>query len=194
MSPCHRDTYDNSFGLSAQRLAALWVRHARLHREWIHSSNNRHETDHVTLQGRPFAWQEAQIALVTIMQRFDLVMHDPTYELELKQTLTIKPHNFYIHALPRKDKPRLLAIPSSVLLSGNSAPERAPSSTTVAGDATSLHPLYVLYGSNTGSSEAFAQRLASAAASHGEWLAHPARPVAIIPAQDSVPLWAPWTR
>ncbi|RPD56624.1 cytochrome P450 [Lentinus tigrinus ALCF2SS1-7] len=117
--------------------------------------------------GRPFAWQEAQMALVTIIQRFDLVMHDPTYELELKQTLTIKPHNFYIHAHPRKDKPRLLAIPSSTLLTSNPAPEQASSGATVSGDAASLHPLYVLYGSNTGNSEAFAQRLASAAASHG---------------------------
>ncbi|TFK90994.1 bifunctional P-450/NADPH-P450 reductase [Polyporus arcularius HHB13444] len=117
--------------------------------------------------GRPFAWQEAQITLVTIMQRFDLVLHDPTYELELKQTLTIKPHNLYIHALPRKDKPRLLATPSTTLISGDSSRERASSGATVAGDAASLHPLYVLYGSNTGSSEAFAQRLASAAASHG---------------------------
>ncbi|RPD57416.1 bifunctional P-450/NADPH-P450 reductase [Lentinus tigrinus ALCF2SS1-7] len=117
--------------------------------------------------GRPFAWQEAQIALVTIMQRFDLVMHDPTYELELKQTLTIKPHNFYIHALPRKNIPRLLAIPSSTLLTADSAHERTSSGVTISGDASSLHPLYVLYGSNTGTSEAFAQRLASAAASHG---------------------------
>ncbi|KAI0693861.1 bifunctional P-450/NADPH-P450 reductase [Cerioporus squamosus] len=117
--------------------------------------------------GRPFAWQEAQIALVTIMQRFDLVMHDPTYELELKQTLTIKPHNFYIHALPRKDRSRLLAIPSSTLLSGNNLQEKARGDATVASDAANLCPLYVLYGSNTGSSEAFAQRLASAAASHG---------------------------
>ena len=103
------------------------------------------------------------------MQRLDLVMDDPTYELELKQTLTIKPHNFYIHTIPRKDKPRLLAIPSSTLLSDSSSRERAASGATVAGDVASLHPLYVLYGSNTGSSEAFAQRLASAATSHGEF-------------------------
>ena len=67
--------------------------------------------------GRPFAWQEVQIAMVTIMQRFDLIMDDPSYELELRQTLTIKPRNFYIHAIPRKNKPRLLAIPSSAALS-----------------------------------------------------------------------------
>ncbi|KAI0770681.1 fatty acid hydroxylase [Fomes fomentarius] len=115
--------------------------------------------------GRPFAWQEVQITLITILQRFDLVMDDPTYELELKQTLTIKPHNFYIHAIPRKNKPRLLAIPSSSLLAGDSE-ERGPGATVTA-DGASLQPLYVVYGSNTGSSESFAQRLASAAPAHG---------------------------
>ena len=104
--------------------------------------------------------------LVTIFQRFDLVMHDPTYELEIKQTLSIKPHNFIVHALPRKDRPRLLAIPSSALLAHEAPAERAPKATVSAAAAT-LQPLYVLYGSNTGSSENFAQRLASAAAAHG---------------------------
>ena len=102
-------------------------------------------TDHLSRQGRPFAWQEAQLALVTIFQRFDLVMHDPTYELELKQTLTIKPHNFFVHALPRKDRSRLLAIPSSALLAHEAPAERAPKA-TVSAAAANLQPLYVLYG------------------------------------------------
>ena len=128
------------------------------------------------------------------MQRLDLVMDDPTYELELKQTLTIKPHNFYIHTIPRKDKPRLLAIPSSTLLSDNSSRDRASSGATVAGDAASLHPLYVLYGSNTGSSEAFAQRLASAAASHGKLSPSSLNKWLLIHVQDSAPLLVHLTR
>ena len=78
--------------------------------------------------------------LVTIFQRFDLVMHDPTYELELKQTLTIKPHNFFVHALPRKDRSRLLAIPSSALLAHEAPAERAPKA-TVSAAAANLQPL-----------------------------------------------------
>ncbi|KAJ2999754.1 hypothetical protein NUW54_g6890 [Trametes sanguinea] len=62
--------------------------------------------------GGAFAWQEAQIALVTIFQQFDLSMADPKYQLAVKQTLSIKPTNFFIRATPRKDKPRLFAIPS----------------------------------------------------------------------------------
>ncbi|KAI0767655.1 fatty acid hydroxylase [Fomes fomentarius] len=119
--------------------------------------------------GRPFFWQEVQITLISILQRFDLVM-DPTYELELKQTLTIRPHNFFIHAIPRKNKPpRLLTIPpgpSASLLSGGSLGERGPGATVTA-DGGGLQILYVLYGSNTGNSESLAQRLASAAPAHG---------------------------
>ncbi|CDO72209.1 hypothetical protein BN946_scf184970.g61 [Trametes cinnabarina] len=62
--------------------------------------------------GGAFAWQEAQIALVTIFQQFDLAMADPNYKLTVKQTLSIKPANFFIRATPRADKPRLFAIPS----------------------------------------------------------------------------------
>ena len=28
-------------------------------------------------------------------------MHDPSYTLEVKQALTLKPKNFYVHAIPR---------------------------------------------------------------------------------------------
>ncbi|KAI0354817.1 fatty acid hydroxylase [Trametes cingulata] len=117
--------------------------------------------------GRPFAWQEAQLALVTILQRFDIVMHDPAYELELKQTLTIKPHNFYVHALPRKNKSHMLALSSANLHKEPvTSAQKAPDATITA-DAAKLQPLYVLYGSNTGNSESFAQRLASDAPAHG---------------------------
>ncbi|KAH9932778.1 fatty acid hydroxylase [Epithele typhae] len=113
--------------------------------------------------GRPFAWQEAQLVMVMIMQHFDLVLDDPSYELQIKQTITIKPNHFYIHAIPRKDRPRLSVGQSVPALIGKPA-EASPG---VATGAANLKPLYVLYGSNTGSSESFAQRLVSAAPSHG---------------------------
>ena len=92
-------------------------------------------------------------------------MDDPSYELELKETLTIKPHKFFIHAIPRKNKPRLLAIPSSTLSPAGLEASQGPSATVV-GDASKLQQMYILYGSNTGNSEGFAQRLASAAPAH----------------------------
>ncbi|KIJ33095.1 hypothetical protein M422DRAFT_135929, partial [Sphaerobolus stellatus SS14] len=39
--------------------------------------------------GRPLAWQEAIIALAVIFQKFDLVLHDPSYKLLYKSTLTV---------------------------------------------------------------------------------------------------------
>ncbi|PIL35108.1 cytochrome P450 [Ganoderma sinense ZZ0214-1] len=117
--------------------------------------------------GRPFAWQEAQLALVTILQHFDLVMDDPSYELKVKQTLTIKPDEFYIRAIPRKDRSRLLSVPASA---GPAAKgQNGTASSTTAADASEpgLQPLFVLYGSNTGSSKSFAERLAADAPTHG---------------------------
>ncbi|KAG8832855.1 hypothetical protein FRC17_000510 [Serendipita sp. 399] len=113
--------------------------------------------------GRAFAWQEAIIAIATLFQRFDFVLADSEYDLRLKQTLTIKPDEFYIHAIPRSGvAPMVLGaqqpVPKSLSpLASNTAPEHAEGRVG----------LNVLYGSNTGSSEAFAQRIASAAASKG---------------------------
>lgn len=108
------------------------------------------------------------MTIVTILQRFDLVLHDPTYELELKQTLTVKPHHFLIHALPRAGRSHLLAVPSSALLQSAAEPASAIAEKTVASEfASGKQPLYALYGSNSGSCEAFAHRIAQAALAHG---------------------------
>ena len=105
------------------------------------------------------------MAVATIFQRFDLVMDDPSYQLRLKQSVTIKPDGFYIRAYPRNRKARLYTTPSGAkLLRGNAkqGPNLA-SSTDLAGS----QPLYVLYGSNSGTAEGFAQRVASDAPTHG---------------------------
>ncbi|KIM26551.1 hypothetical protein M408DRAFT_56754, partial [Serendipita vermifera MAFF 305830] len=111
--------------------------------------------------GRAFAWQEATIALATLFQRFDFILADSTYDLKIKQTLTIKPDEFYIHAIPRKNvapmvvgskqqsKPNVGGIPGIKSLPNENMEGK--------------QRLHVLYGSNTGTSEAFAQRIASAA-------------------------------
>ncbi|KAH7098971.1 fatty acid hydroxylase [Auriculariales sp. MPI-PUGE-AT-0066] len=114
--------------------------------------------------GRAFAWQEAQMALITIFQRFELRMVDPTYQLKLQQSLTIKPHNFQIYAIPRETNvPYTLPLPSvaTVMRNGGNATRSS------AGGSPAKQKAYFLYGSNSGSSEMFAQRLANSAASHG---------------------------
>ncbi|KAJ8488103.1 hypothetical protein ONZ45_g14089 [Pleurotus djamor] len=113
--------------------------------------------------GRPFAWQEIQLVLVSIFQRFDLFLADPSYTLELKQALTIKPKDLYIKATPR-NKPRLYQAPTS--LPRPTAPGHQASPFTVR-SSEPIKRLYVLYGSNTGTCESFAQRVVDDAPAHG---------------------------
>lgn len=114
--------------------------------------------------GRAFAWQEILILMASIVQKFDLVMDDPSYDLRLKQALTIKPDGFYIRAIPRAGKHALVAPRSSTLLSHGTT---VPKPVSVSSDGAQKQPLYVLYGSNTGTAESFAQRIASEAPTHG---------------------------
>ncbi|MCX6048868.1 MAG: cytochrome P450, partial [Chloroflexi bacterium] len=60
--------------------------------------------------GRPFALQEATLLLAMMLQRFDLSAADPGYKLEIKETLTLKPHGLYIHA-KRRDNQIIEAAP-----------------------------------------------------------------------------------
>ncbi|KAL0949758.1 hypothetical protein HGRIS_009796 [Hohenbuehelia grisea] len=116
--------------------------------------------------GRPFAWQEIQLVLASIFQRFDVSLADPSYTLQLQQALTIKPKGFYIRATPR-NTPRLYAAPSGPWRHevSNDAPTSSPVPSPSGTQGTK--PVYILYGSNTGTSESFAQRVATDAASHG---------------------------
>ena len=113
--------------------------------------------------GRGFAMQEAQLVLSMILQRFDLTEADPHYKLEIAETLTLKPHGFRVHARHRGDaamRPRS-AVPA--------VPQRALRPKPAAGPAPdrATTPLLVLYGSNTGSCEAFAKRIAEEAEAQG---------------------------
>ena len=108
------------------------------------------------------------MAIATIFQRFDLVLDDPSYNLRLKQTVTIKPDGFFIRAYPRNRSARLYATPSSARLPTQiSRAATTPTSTSVSQDMSGKTPLYILYGSNSGTCETFAQRVASDAPAHG---------------------------
>ena len=113
--------------------------------------------------GRPFAMQEAVLLIAMILQRFDLIEDDPSYQLSIAETLTLKPQGFRIRVKRRgsasfRSRPSVLpqAVPKA-------AP--APVSTLAAGEQPT--PLLVLFGSNTGSAEAFAERIASDATAQG---------------------------
>jgi cytochrome P450/NADPH-cytochrome P450 reductase len=116
--------------------------------------------------GRPFAWQEALLVMAMLLQNFNFSMEDASYQLQIKQTLTIKPKDFLMRAHLRNG------------VSATSL-ERGLASTTLNDrpasggqqvkkeKATKGKPMAIYYGSNTGTCEALANRLASDAANHG---------------------------
>ncbi len=114
--------------------------------------------------GRPFAMQEAQLVLILMLQRFDFVLDDPSYTLKIHETLTLKPEGLRIRARSRRTGATSLrrsAVPSTPQKPLTLQPARQPAS-----DAAAT-PLLILYGSNTGSSEAFANRIADEAPANG---------------------------
>ncbi|KLO19588.1 cytochrome P450 oxidoreductase OrdA-like protein [Schizopora paradoxa] len=116
--------------------------------------------------GRPFAWQEAQLVLASVFHKFDVFLADPGYTLRLKQTLTIKPKGLHIRVAPRA---KYNGVPLPIAPSGVvSQPTQTLSNTTPKSEGAGAYtPLYILYGSNTGTCESFAQKLTSNALVHG---------------------------
>ncbi|MEM7799270.1 MAG: cytochrome P450, partial [Chloroflexota bacterium] len=112
--------------------------------------------------GRTFALQEAHLTLALMLQRFDIMKADPSYQLKVKSTLTIKPEGFYIRAKRRGET--WIERSSGLAAMQDKAPHPTGPNQRYAGETT---PLLVLYGSNTGTAESFAQRIAGSAASHG---------------------------
>nr|BAK09530.1 cytochrome P450 [Postia placenta] len=116
--------------------------------------------------GRALSWQEMTIIIALIFQHFDLVVDDPSYELQLKQTLTIKPKGYHIRAIPRKGGSVPIALSSSSLHKARLGDQPQPTQPASVAGSELRQQLYVLYGSNTGTSETFAQRVTSDAATH----------------------------
>ena len=112
--------------------------------------------------GRGFAMHEAALALGMILQRFKLLDHT-RYQMHLKETLTIKPDGFKIKVRARSDKDRTIVAnrPGAAVAdaSGTAAPARVrPGHNT---------PLLILYGSNLGTAEELAHRVADLAEVNG---------------------------
>lgn len=112
--------------------------------------------------GRGFAMHEAALAIGMILQRFKLLdIH--RYQMHLKETLTIKPDGFKIKVRPRNDKERgAFAGRAAVAAAASNA--AAPQARTRPGHNT---PLLVLYGSNLGTAEELATRVADLAEVNG---------------------------
>jgi len=106
--------------------------------------------------GRPFAFQEAKLAIAMILQRFEISLADPNYKLVLDETLTLKPDKYYLKFKKRTNYKQ---------------PENNSTQTTTALKLKKKnnifiqneYPLYLLYGSNMGSSKRFVKQLAEMA-------------------------------
>jgi cytochrome P450/NADPH-cytochrome P450 reductase len=108
--------------------------------------------------GRAFALQEATLVLAMMLQRFEFWLPEP-YDLVIKETLTLKPDGLRIQARVRKPVARASA----------TRPAARPEPAAAGAQAAPAHgtPLLLLYGSNSGASEAFARRIASDASARG---------------------------
>jgi cytochrome P450/NADPH-cytochrome P450 reductase len=116
--------------------------------------------------GRAFAWQEALLVMAIVLQHFDVRLDDPHYELRVKQTLTVKPRDFYIRATPRKGLDAT-TIQRSMLSSDVVPRLNGVNGHNRTNSKEKLTDLLILFGSNTGTCQTLAQRLAADAELHG---------------------------
>lgn len=118
--------------------------------------------------GRPFAWQEAQLVVAILLQNFQFFPEDPSYQLRFKQTLTIKPKDFQMRAQLRQGR-ELLNLERSLYAGPANVVKKTPSTNgvDVATKSDKGHPIEIYYGSNSGTCQALASRLATDASARG---------------------------
>lgn len=90
-------------------------------------------------------------------------MVDPSYDLKIKSTLTIKPEGFYIRVRRRPGKSLLTGIPggaaqSSVAKKAQAEEEKSKAAAAAGGQKQKVK---IFYGGNSGTCEGFAEALAT---------------------------------
>jgi cytochrome P450/NADPH-cytochrome P450 reductase len=113
--------------------------------------------------GRQFALQEATLVLGMVLQRFELVDH-LDYQLHVKTALTVKPADFFIQVVPRPDVRIDRSAPPEGAPTGQAVPLGESAPVSVARHGTRLS---VLFGSNLGTAESIANRLAQEGTDRG---------------------------
>ena len=119
--------------------------------------------------GRAFAWQESLLTVALLFQNFEFRLDDPSYQLLVRQTLTIKPKGLFMHATLRE---HIDPIHLERMLHVNKADIGKVADTDrkiekVATSDQARKPITILYGSNAGTCEALAQSLAREASGRG---------------------------
>jgi cytochrome P450/NADPH-cytochrome P450 reductase len=102
--------------------------------------------------GRQFAMHEATLVLGMMLQRFKLIDHT-NYELKIKETLTMKPDNFKIKVRLRE---RLPVAGSQLSVTTDNRQPTTDNRQRISHET----PLLVLFGSNMGTAEELARRIA----------------------------------
>ena len=120
--------------------------------------------------GRDFAMQEALTAMALILQRYQVELADPFYELKISQTVTQKPDGLLLKVKARTGRQAESVGASRV--SASSAPLRqmeamAPQAVPSFQLISHLTPITILYGSNSGTCKLFAEDIRAAAPSFG---------------------------
>ena len=113
--------------------------------------------------GRQFALQEAVLVLGLLLQRFDFIDH-LHYQLMIKTTLTVKPDDFHILVRPRPGRGSGRTGRPAAARPATAEDTGAPSTPAVDRHGT---PLAVLFGSNLGTAESIATRLAQEGTERG---------------------------
>ncbi|KAH7318103.1 cytochrome P450 [Stachybotrys elegans] len=117
--------------------------------------------------GRPFAWQEALLVMAMLLQNFDFEL-EGGYQFDIHQTITIKPKGLRMKARLRDGlTPTQLERRLAGLSPGQTAAVPGKTVAPAAAGGADGEPLTILYGSNSGTCEALAQRIATDATSHG---------------------------
>ena len=93
--------------------------------------------------GRAFAEQEMIAATALILQRFQVEMTDPSYDLQLKSTLTVKPDNFKFKVRRRPGVGPIGVQTGGIRKEGQSHPQ------TTSPNETKDQKVQILYGARS---------------------------------------------
>ena len=116
--------------------------------------------------GMQFALHEATLVLGMLLQNFEFFDHK-NYELDVKQTLTLKPGDFTIQVQTRKQNALHTSVTVTKEEEANSKTEKDREAQNASIQGLDNRPLLVLYGSDTGTAEGVARELADMASLYG---------------------------
>lgn len=105
-----------------------------------------------------------------LLQNFNFHADDPSYVINYKQTLTIKPKDFYMYASLR-DGIDPIHLERTLWNGGDAGQKTTPKDKKIEqmkpGSQKPQKPMTILYGSNTGTCDSLAQTLANSASGRG---------------------------